>query len=117
MASPSRAAVPVNPNLAPPSTDWMVNEPVRDNFLVFGSPQILEPEINELVETLRSCWIGTGPKVAAFEQKFGKYVGAEYAMAVHSCTAALHLSMIVIGLKAGDEVIVPSMTFAATANS
>jgi len=59
-------------------------------YLVFGSPQILEPEIEEVVATLRSGWIGTGPKVAQFEREFAEYVGARHAVAVGSCTAALH---------------------------
>ena len=90
---------------------------VRDSYLVFGSPQLLEDEIDEVVATLRSAWIGTGPRVARFEQGFGAYVGADHAVAVSSCTAALHLSMIALDLAPGDEVIVPAMTFAATANA
>jgi dTDP-4-amino-4,6-dideoxygalactose transaminase len=97
-------------------TAWSVDQPVRDTYLVFGSPQILQPEIDEVMETLRSGWIGTGPKVAAFEAAFREYVGADHAMAVNSCTAALHLALVAIDLKPGDEVIVPSMTFASTAN-
>ena len=96
---------------------WSVDGPVRENYLVFGSPQLLDAEIDEVVATLRSGWVGTGPKVARFEDAFRDYVGTSHAVAVHSCTAALHLAMIAIGLKAGDEVIVPSMTFAATANA
>jgi dTDP-4-amino-4,6-dideoxygalactose transaminase len=95
---------------------WSIDQPVRDSYLVFGSPQILEPEINEVLATLRSGWLGTGPKVAAFEAKFRAYIGAHHALALNSCTAALHLSMLAIGLQPGDEVIVPSMTFASTAN-
>jgi dTDP-4-amino-4,6-dideoxygalactose transaminase len=95
---------------------WSVDAPVRDNYLVFGSPLLLEAEIDEVVATLRSGWIGTGPRAAAFEKAFGQYVGANHAVAVNSCTAALHLAMIALGLQPGDEVIVPSMTFAATAN-
>jgi dTDP-4-amino-4,6-dideoxygalactose transaminase len=94
-----------------------VDSPVREKYLVFGSPQLLEPEIDEVVATLRSCWIGTGPRVATFEKAFREYVGAGQAVAVSSCTAALHLAMVAIGLRPGDEVIVPSMTFAATANA
>lgn len=90
---------------------------MRKEYLVFGSPVIEESEIEEIVQTLRSGWIGTGPKVARFEEEFKKYVGAEYAIAVASCTAGLHLSVIALGIGAGDEVIVPSMTFAATANA
>jgi dTDP-4-amino-4,6-dideoxygalactose transaminase len=100
-----------------PAPHWSVDHPVREKYLIFGSPQLLEEEIEEVVSTLRSCWIGTGPRVAAFEKAFKEYVGAGHALAVHSCTAALHLSLIAIGLERGDEVIVPSMTFAASANA
>ncbi len=93
------------------------DRPVRDDYLVFGSPQLLEDEIEEMVATLRSAWIGTGPRVATFEEQFREYVGAEHAVAVHSCTAALHLAMVAVGIKPGEEVIVPAMTFASTANS
>ncbi|HJZ67364.1 MAG TPA: DegT/DnrJ/EryC1/StrS family aminotransferase [Blastocatellia bacterium] len=96
---------------------WSIDKPVRQSYLVFGSPQLLDPEIEEVVATLRSGWIGTGPRVAAFEDEFRSYVRAEHAVAVHSCTAALHLSLIAIGLQPDDQVIVPSMTFAATANA
>jgi dTDP-4-amino-4,6-dideoxygalactose transaminase len=87
----------------------------RGSFLVYGSPQVLEEEIEEVVATLRSGWLGTGPRVGAFEEAFREYVGAECAVAVSSCTAALHLSMVALGVGPGDEVLVPSMTFAATA--
>lgn len=89
----------------------------RENFLVFGSPLIGEEEIEEVVATLRSGWIGTGPRVAQFQQDFGKYVGADYALAVNSCTAGLHLAMLVSGVGPGDEVITTPMTFCATANA
>ena len=92
-------------------------EPTRSEYLVFGSPQLLAPEIEEVLETLRSAWIGTGPRVARFEQEFREYLGAEHTVAVNSCTAALHLSMVAVGLQPGDEVIVPAMTFASTANA
>ena len=91
--------------------------PARAEYLVFGMPQLLEPEIDEVLATLRSAWIGTGPRVARFEEAFRAYVGAEHAIAVHSCTAALHLAMVALGLEPGDEVIVPAMTFASTANA
>jgi dTDP-4-amino-4,6-dideoxygalactose transaminase len=96
---------------------WAVDAPVREKYLVFGSPQLLEPEIEEVIATLRSCWIGTGPRVANFEKAFRAYAGAEHALAVHSCTAALHLGLIVAGIQPGDEVLVPSLTFAASANA
>jgi dTDP-4-amino-4,6-dideoxygalactose transaminase len=88
----------------------------RGSYLVFGSPQLLDAEIEEVVATLRSEWIGTGPRVARFEQAFGAYVGISHAVALGSCTAALHLALVLLGLRPGDEVIVPAMTFAATAN-
>lgn len=90
---------------------------MRDEFLIFGSPAIGEEEIAEVVETLRSGWIGTGPRVARFEEAFRDSVGARHAVALSSCTAALHLSMLAAGIGAGDEVITTPMTFCATANS
>lgn len=90
--------------------------PVRDQFLVFGSPAIGEEEIEEVVKTIKSGWLGTGPKVQRFEEEFRKYVGAKYAVALNSCTAGLHLALEVLGVGPGDEVITTPMTFAATAN-
>ena len=92
-------------------------QPVRDNYLVFGAPLIEEADIAEVVDSLRSGWLGTGPKVARFEERFRQYIGCDYALAVNSCTAGLHLSMLVADLKPGDEVITTPMTFAATVNS
>jgi dTDP-4-amino-4,6-dideoxygalactose transaminase len=91
--------------------------PVRRDYLVFGSPDIREPEIREVEETLRSGWIGTGPRVARFEEAFRAYTGARFAMALNSCTAGLHLAMIAVGVRPGDEVITCPMTFASTANA
>ena len=93
------------------------NHTKRDNYLVFGAPLIEEEEMREVMASLRSGWLGTGPKVAEFERRFREYTEAEYAMALNSCTAGLHLSMLVAGLQPGDEVITTPMTFAATANS
>ncbi|CAD6516784.1 conserved hypothetical protein [metagenome] len=94
-----------------------VNKPTRDKFLIFGSPQIEQNEINEVVKCLKSGWIGTGPRVKKFEDDFKKYIGTKYSAALSSCTAALHLSLLAIGVKKGDEVITTPMTFAATANA
>jgi len=94
-----------------------MEEPTRDGYLVFGAPLIGDDEINEVVDSLRSGWLGTGPKVAKFEEMFRQYVGAGHALALNSCTAALHLSMLVAGLGPGDEAITTPLTFAATANS
>jgi dTDP-4-amino-4,6-dideoxygalactose transaminase len=82
-----------------------------------SSPLIEEPEIQEVVDTLRSGWLGTGPKVARFEDIFKEYTGAKYAMALNSCTAGLHLAMVVTGIRSGDEVITTPLTFCSTANA
>jgi dTDP-4-amino-4,6-dideoxygalactose transaminase len=75
-----------------------------------------EEEIAEVVDSLRSGWITTGPKTRLFEDQFRAYTGAPHAIAVSSCTAALHLSLAAMGIGPGDEVIVPTLTFCATAN-
>lgn len=81
----------------------------------FFRASIGEGEINEVVECLRSGWLTTGPRVREFEKQFAEFVGAKHAVAVNSCTAALHLAVEALGLGPGQAVIVPSMTFAATA--
>ncbi|MCL4146381.1 UNVERIFIED_CONTAM: hypothetical protein GTU68_011756 [Idotea baltica] len=91
--------------------------PVRSEFLVFGKPDLGEAEIQEVVDTLRSGWIGSGPKVARFEEQFAEYQGAPHAIAVNSCTAALHLSLLSLGIGPGDEVVTTPMTFCATVNA
>ena len=83
--------------------------------LPFHVPAIQEEEIEAVVEALRSGWISTGPKTKCFEEAFAKYIGARHAVAVSSGTAALHLSLEAIGLQQDDEVLVPAMTFTATA--
>src|SRR5262245_54374369 len=88
----------------------------RESFLPFGAPVIGEEEIEEVVATLRSGWIGTGPKCWRFESQIAEYVAAKHAVTSSSCTAALHLALVAAGIKPGDEVIVPALTFAATAN-
>lgn len=89
---------------------------MRKDFLSFATPLIEQPEIDEVVDTLKSGWISTGPKTHKFEEQFKAYVGAKYAIAVNSATAGLHLSLIASGVGKGDEVIVPSMTWASSAN-
>ncbi len=89
----------------------------RNRFLTFGSPFISEGEIDEVVDTLRSGWLSTGPKAERFQELFSSYVGSKFACALSSCSAALHLSLIVSGVKPGDEVITTPLTFAATANA
>src|SRR6476469_6944973 len=81
----------------------------------YHKPDIGADEIAEVVDTLRSGWLTTGCKVTQFEREFAKAVGASHAMAVNSCTAALHLATEALELKAGQGVLVPTMTFAATA--
>jgi dTDP-4-amino-4,6-dideoxygalactose transaminase len=90
---------------------------IRDEFLVFGRPVIGEAEIAEVVDSLRSGWIGTGPKVQRFERMLEEYVGVPQVRCVGSCTAALVLGMRVLGIGPGDEVIAPSMTFVASVNA
>jgi dTDP-4-amino-4,6-dideoxygalactose transaminase len=90
---------------------------MRKDFLIFGNPVIEQPEIDEVVASLKSGWLGTGPKTHQFEEMFKDYKGSKFAAALNSCTAALHLSMLATGIKQSDEVIVPTMTFAATANA
>lgn len=89
----------------------------RERLLVFGSPCVEEAEIEEVAAVLRSGWLGTGPRVARFERDFSAYKGASFAVAVNSCTAALHVSMLAAGLQPGDEVITTPLTFCATINA
>jgi dTDP-4-amino-4,6-dideoxygalactose transaminase len=88
---------------------------VRTEFLPFHLPDIDDAEIRAVEQILRSGWLTTGPKVREFEQQFAEFVGARHAIAVNSCTAALHLALDAVGVKEGDEVLVPTLTFAATA--
>ena len=87
----------------------------RQTFLPFALPHITQAEIDEVVDTLRSGWLTTGPKTKRFEREFAGRVGAPYALAVNSATAAMHLALDAVGLQPGDEVIVPVYTFTATA--
>ncbi len=97
----------------------MKNNPIRskDRFLVFGAPAIEDAEIQEVVATMKTGWLGTGPKVRHFQDEFNTYKGSQYAVAVNSCTAGLHLSVLAAGLQPGDEVITTPMTFCATVNA
>lgn len=91
-------------------------EPARATFLPFSLPLLTEKEENEVIDTLRSGWLTTGPKTKRFEEKFKDYVGAKYAIALNSCTAGLHLSLVALDIGDGDEVITTPITFAATTN-
>jgi dTDP-4-amino-4,6-dideoxygalactose transaminase len=90
--------------------------PVRIEFLPFGQPCLGEDETREVLDTLQSRWIGTGPRAIRFEEMFADYVQARHALAVNSCTAALHLGLLGYDIGPGDEVITSALTFAATAN-
>lgn len=90
---------------------------MREEFLVFGRPTIEEPEIAEVVDSLRSGWIGTGPKVQRFERMLEEYLGVEHVRCLSSCTAALVLGLKTLGVGPGDEVVLPAMTFVASANA
>ena len=93
-----------------------VESPVRTELLPFCLPDIQQAEIDEVVDSLKSGWITTGPKTKLFEQRFAEYVGAKHAIAVNSCTGGLHVALAAAGIGPGDDVIVPTMTFCATAN-
>jgi dTDP-4-amino-4,6-dideoxygalactose transaminase len=91
-------------------------ETVRESFLPYAQPFIGDEEIAEVVDSLRSGWITTGPKVKRFESDFAEYVESKHAIAVNSCTAGLHIALAALGVGVGDEVIVPTLTFCSTAN-
>ena len=93
----------------------LLQRATRSTFLPFALPHITQAEIDEVVDTLRSGWLTTGPKTKRFEREFAERVGAPHALAVNSATAAMHLALDAIGLRPGDEVIVPVYTFTATA--
>lgn len=81
----------------------------------FFRPSITEAEVEQVVQCLRSGWLTTGPRTKEFEQRFAEFVGAKHAVALNSCTAALHLALEAVGLERGEVVVLPTMTFAATA--
>lgn len=91
------------------------NGGIMKTVVPYFRPDIRDAEIDEVVASLRSGWLTTGPRVKRFEDEFAAAVGAPHAVAVNSATAALHLAVEALGLKAGEAVLVPTMTFAATA--
>ena len=95
------------------------DEPVRpaNRFLIFGAPLIGPEEKAAVLDCLETGWIGTGPKVQQFESEFRSYIGTDHAVALHSCTAGLHLSLLAAGVGPGDEVITTPLTFCATVNT
>src|ERR671939_2051516 len=88
----------------------------RQSFLSFQPPAITEAEIEAVAETLRSGWLTTGPRTAELEARMREYLEAKHVLAVSSCTAALHLSLVALGVGPGDEVVTTSLTWPATAN-
>ena len=93
--------------------------PIRsaEEFLVFGAPEVHDDDIAEVVATLKSGWWGTGPRAARFEDAFREYKNGRHAVALGSCTAALHLSLLAARLEPGDEIITTPLTFCATINA
>ena len=91
-------------------------KPVRDRRLAYGRQLVDDDDIAAVSEVLRSDWLTTGPKVEEFERVFAEATGVAHAVAVNSGTAALHATTHAVGVAPGDEVIVPALTFAATAN-
>lgn len=90
---------------------------IKDNYIKFSKPLIGREEVKEVKKVLESGWLTTGLVTKDFENKFRKYKNAKYALALNSCTAALHLSLKLLNLKKGDEVITSALTFASTVNS
>jgi dTDP-4-amino-4,6-dideoxygalactose transaminase len=88
---------------------------IQEQTIPFHFASVGEEEALAAADVVRSGWLTRGPKTIEFEQKFAFYVGAKHAIGVNSCTAALHLALEAIGLQQGDEVLVPTTTFTATA--
>jgi dTDP-4-amino-4,6-dideoxygalactose transaminase len=89
----------------------------KEDYIVFGRPEISEEEIQAVTAVLKSGWIGTGPKSKEFEKEFAKYIGAAHSISTTSCTSALQIALEAMGIHEGDEVITTAMTFVATINS
>ena len=87
---------------------------MRNTYLSFSPPLIGEEEINEVIDTLKSDWITTGPKTKKFEEEFNAFLGAPSSLAVSSCTAALHTALVALGIGPGSEVITTPMTFCSS---
>jgi len=90
---------------------------MMNEFILFGQPDIGKDEIDEVIDSLKNGWLGTGPKTKRFEEDFAKYKSSNFSLALNSCTAGLHLSCLTLDLKPGDEVITTAMTFCATVNA
>src|SRR5579884_2308623 len=104
-------------SLPGPGVTRMSASAVATRNIPVARPSMGSAEEAAVLAVLRSGWISQGPKVAEFEREFAAYVGAPYAVALSSCTTALHLAMVVAGVGEGDEVLCPSLSFIATANA
>jgi len=89
----------------------------RDTYLAFGTPDFTEAEIEAVTRVMRSGWVGMGPETISFENELAEYIGAPEVVTVNSCTSAIFLALLIEGIGPGDEVIVPSLTWCATANA
>lgn len=89
----------------------------RETYLAFGTPDFTDAEIDAVTRVMRSGWVGMGQETIAFEKELSEYIGAPEVVTVNSCTSALFLALLVEGIGPGDEVIVPSLTWCATANA
>src|SRR6266700_688782 len=94
-----------------------INMSAMVKSIPLARPSFGSDEEEAVLQVLRSGWVSQGPRVAEFEREFAGYVGAPYAVAVSSCTSALHLALLVLGVKPGDDVLCPSLSFIATANA
>lgn len=90
---------------------------IRETYLAFGTPDFTDAEIDAVTRVMRSGWVGMGAETIAFEKELGDYVGAPEVVTVNSCTSALFLALLAEGVGPGDEVVVPSLTWCATANA
>lgn len=92
-------------------------KPIKKEFIPFGRPSFSELEMGAVVNAMTNGWIGMGPEVESFENELAQYLGVPYVVTVNSCTSALFLSLLALGIADGDEVICPSLTWCSTANS
>lgn len=111
-----RASVSFEGKTSPSKVNFTMEKTIRKDFLPFARPSLGDDEINEIIDSIRSGWITTGPKVEKFASLFRDYVGGKFALPLSSATAGLHLALIAHNIGPGDEVITTPLTFAATVN-
>lgn len=114
---PALRNLPEDSGFAPETIAMEGGQPVCQKYIFFGLPSLGDEEERAMVETLRSQWIGMGKKTLEFENRFAEYVGSGWALSTSSCTAALHLGLLALGIGPGDEVVTTPLTFVATANA